>query len=122
MSLFNGGRYDTFGDWAKATGEVFPAHVVFRKPIFEDDFVEAGMRAYLTGVEVEGEEIKLFFYFGDDFDHNKRMFRQSYYGREALGLDPKKLYTALETNDYQEYYSVYAMKTDKILDYLCSIP
>jgi hypothetical protein len=112
----SGADVKTFADLSRVPGERFPIGVRFRKPIFDDDFVEAGMRAWFTGFEVYPDgEIKLFFYFGaDDYNHNKRLFRKAYYKNG----DKNTLVTAEEAGYYEEYYSVYAMATDLVDDYL----
>lgn len=88
-----------------------PIKVEFKQFIFEDDFVEEGMHAYLTHVEYADEDecYKLFFDFSEFFDHNQPLFEETYYPNkhtDALNLD-KDMYTAIEAGCYQPQYSVY---------------
>lgn len=52
--------------------------VQFKKPIFEDDFPEKGMTAWLTDVEWDNRygSYKLYFYFGEHEDVNKKYFKK----------------------------------------------
>ena len=48
----------------KGNGHMLPIPVVFNEVIFDDDFVEPGMRALLTGIEEhDGSTLNLFFLF-----------------------------------------------------------
>jgi hypothetical protein len=105
----------TFDDVANLSGECFPIPVKFRKVLFEDDFVEPGMIALLTGVERDGEDgIKLYFWFGDHYEHNRKMFKRSYYAPNG----GSKMLTAEEAGQYDHYYSVYANPGDECTDFL----
>ena len=86
--------------------------VQFLKPIFEDDFVEKGMKAWLTDVEWEkkSECYKLYFDFSDFEAENAKYFKASYYPNavtEEKNLPKKQFYTALEAGQYEAKYSVY---------------
>ena len=84
--------------------------VQFIRPIFEDDFVERGMQAWLTGVEwcERSKCYELFFDFTEFEAVNAKYFRETYYpnARTArLGVDKSK-YTAQEAGQYSPKYSV----------------
>lgn len=92
-----------------------PIEVVFKQPLSEDDFIETGMKAYLTGAETHTNEIvKLFFYFDDHFDTNKKLFKKVFYDHSK---DDKKLYTAFESDNYDPYYSVFVGAEEEIFNY-----
>ncbi len=87
--------------------------VQFIKPIFEDDFVEKGMKAWLVDVEWAEREkcYKLYFDFTDFEAENDRYFKATFYPNchtkaieEATG---RKLFTAKESGWYTAKYSVY---------------
>lgn len=85
--------------------------VQFLKPIFEDDFPERGMTAWLTAVEWEAKNecYKLYFDFTKFEAINTKYFQESYYENRITresGLQ-KQLYTALEAGQYTPKYSVY---------------
>lgn len=86
--------------------------VQFCDIIFEDDFVEKGMKAWLTGIEWDSRHkwYDLYFDFSDFEDHNAKYFRRTYYGNrntqkieESTG---RTLFTAIETGNYEPKYSV----------------
>ena len=85
--------------------------VQFIKPIFEDDFVEKGMVAWLTDIEwtPRNECYELFFDFTEFEDHNDKYFKRSFYGPASGGIasSPRKLYTAKEVGEYNPKHSVY---------------
>lgn len=87
--------------------------VQFLKPIFEEDFVEKGMTAWLTDVEWDNsnEGYKLYFDFTDFEEQNEKYFKLVYgsnYHTEALQLDRcENKYTAKEAGYYTQKYSVY---------------
>jgi hypothetical protein len=87
--------------------------VQFIKPIFEDDFVEKGMKAWLTDVEWDtrtNDCYKLYFDFSDFETENAKYFKQSYYANLATknkGLPVRPFYTALEADQYEPKYSVH---------------
>lgn len=80
--------------------------VVFLKPIFEDDFPERGMKAWLTKIErtpglddeLTGERAyKLYFDFTDFEKENDKYFTECYYpNTHTKKLPDKQLYTAKE--------------------------
>lgn len=82
--------------------------VQWLKPIFEDDFPERGMTAWLTAVEWEdGEQCyKLYFDFKEFEAVNAKYFREVYYANVHTGHD-KEMFTALEAGQYTPKYSVY---------------
>jgi hypothetical protein len=90
--------------------------VQFVKPIFEDDFVEIGMKAWLTRFEYDLEKdpelIQLFFDFSDFEKENMKYFRETYYGnrytKEIEEKTGRSLFTAIETGNYSPKYSVWA--------------
>lgn len=88
--------------------------VVFMKPIFEDSFVERGMKAWLTGVEWNdsNECYQLFFDFSEFEKENAKYFRETYYPNrftsEIEAKTGRKFFTAIEAG----YYNV------KTWDYL----
>lgn len=88
--------------------------VQFLKPIFEDDFPERGMKAWLTAIEWKpnSECYKLFFDFGEHEAHNRKYFRETYYPNRhtaAAGLEAngRTKFTAIEAGVYSPKYSVY---------------
>ena len=87
--------------------------VQFIKPIFEDDFVEKGMKAWLVDIEWAKREkcYKLYFDFTDFEAENDRYFKATFYSNqhtkaieEATG---RTLFTAKESGWYTPKYSVY---------------
>lgn len=85
--------------------------VQFVKPIFEDDFPEKGMKAWLTDIEWsdKDESYKLFFDFKEFEEYNDPYFKEVYYSNihtKKLGIE-KPLYTAKEAGVYNPKYSVY---------------
>ncbi len=93
--------------------------VVFMKPIFEDSFVERGMKAWLTGVEWNdsNECYQLFFDFSDFEEENAKYFRATYYpNRTTADIELKtgrKLFTALEAGHYNAKTSDYLSVGDE---------
>ena len=82
--------------------------VQFLKPIFEDDFAERGMTAWLTGIEWDEKLgcFELFFDFSEFETINEKYFREVYFpNRHTSGY--KKMYTALEAGQYNPKYKVY---------------
>lgn len=81
--------------------------VQFLEPIFEDDFVERGMKAWLTGVEWEQRTgcYKLFFDFSEFEAENEKYFRETYFANiHTANLPPKSYYTAKEIGNYNPKY------------------
>ena len=85
--------------------------VQFKKFIFEDDFVERGMTAWLTDVEWEqgSECYKLYFDFTEFEDINDKYFKQSYHpNRHTASISTdRSTFTAKEAGCYDPKYSVY---------------
>ena len=84
--------------------------VQFVKPIFEDDFPEKGMKAWLTDIEWCDDNMcyNLFFDFKDFEDYNDAYFKEQYYPNIHTNCYAKKpLYTAKEAGMYNPKYSVY---------------
>lgn len=87
--------------------------VQFLKPIFEDDFVEKGMKAWLVDVEwVERKgRYKLYFNFTDFDAENDKYFKATFhpYQRTKTLKDTteRELFTAKECGWYTPKYSVY---------------
>jgi len=78
--------------------------VVFLGPIFEDDFPEKGMKAWLTDiVKCEDEEcFKLHFDFTEFEEENEKYFKADYYDKNHVAC-----LTAKEVDMYNPKYSVY---------------
>ena len=84
--------------------------VQFIKEIFEDDFVERGMTAWLTAIDYDdrAECYKLYFDFTEFESINDKYFREMYYpNRHTAKLNCKELYTAKEAGIYKPKYWVY---------------
>lgn len=88
--------------------------VQFKKPIFEDDFPERGMKAWLTGIEVSkeyNEHYTLYFDFSAFEEENLKYFRQVYYPNihthKIAAETGRSLFTAIEAGCYNPKYSVY---------------
>lgn len=86
--------------------------VQFLKPIFEDDFPEKGMTAWLTDIVWDGRAgcYKLYFDFSEFEDINDKYFKQSYYPNVHTAhlkyANGRELFTAKESNMYFPKYSV----------------
>lgn len=82
--------------------------VKFLKSIFEDDFTERGMIAWLTGVEYSKHDCSyiLYFDFSEFEEYNKKYFRETYYPNIHTGNE-KPFYTAIEAGMYTPKLSVY---------------
>ena len=87
--------------------------VQFIKPIFEDDFVEKGMKAWLVDVEWAKREkcYKLYFDFTEFEVENDKYFKATFYPNchtkaieEATG---RTLFTAKESGWYTPKYYAY---------------
>lgn len=94
----------------KITTDILDAvKVKFLKPIFEDDFPERGMKAWLTHVEYDtkNECYKLYFDFTDFENENDKYLTESYFpNRHTVGIE-KALFTAKEAGCYNNKYNVY---------------
>lgn len=85
---------------------VFAVRVAFKKPIFDDDFVERGMQAWFVGWEKDAKvgSLLLYFDFADFEQQNEKYFRRTFYGTSS---SDKRLLTAHEAGQYDPKYSVY---------------
>lgn len=106
--------------------------VQFLRPIFEDDFPDKGMKAWLTDIEWSDQDgcYILYFDFTDFLEENKKYFKECYYpNRHTKELEEsgRILFTALEAGYYEPKYSVYfsvgegrddAAFTEEIKNYL----
>jgi hypothetical protein len=85
--------------------------VQFLKEIFEEDFVEKGMTAWLTDIRWEESlgTYNLFFDFSEFEEENLKYFKASYYVNSITKQKNlnKPLYTAIEAGYYTSKYSVY---------------
>ena len=87
--------------------------VAFLKPIFEDDFVEAGMQAWFIAADwhKEVECFKLYFNFEDFERVNDKYFRETFHPNihtaKSCPNATKKFFTAMEAGWYNPRYSVY---------------
>lgn len=84
--------------------------VVFKKQIWEEDFPERGMTAWLTGIEwnKRNECYELFFDFKDFEVENDKYFKEVYFPNvHTRELAEKPLYTAKEAGYYNPKYSVF---------------
>lgn len=81
--------------------------VIFKKPIFEDDFVERGMQAWFVGWETNTrvECMNLYFDFTEFEAENEKYFKRTFYGSGANRAG--QLLTAKEAGAYDPKYSVY---------------
>ena len=87
--------------------------VQFLKPIFEEDFPEKGMRAWLTDVKWDSRHAcyQLFFDFTDFEALNEKYFKRCYHPNrhtaEIEAATDRRLFTAREAGHYDSKYSVY---------------
>lgn len=87
--------------------------VIFLKPIFEDDFPEKGMSAWLVDVEWDKKHLcyKLYFDFAEFEAENEKYFKAVYYSnRRTAELEAstgRKMFTAKEAGFYDPKYSVH---------------
>ncbi len=86
--------------------------VQFLKPIFEGDFVERGMKAWLTKIVKKEDMYELFFDFTEFEEENLQYFTETFYPNIHTGTD-KALYTAIEAQCYYPEYSVYFNTSDR---------
>lgn len=101
--------------------------VVFKKQIFEEDFPEKGMKAWLTDVHWDDKHgcYKLFFDFTEFEQENDKYMKCSYYPNRYTALLPnaphRNLFTAKEAGMYNNKHSVYfGISTDQRDDELFS--
>ena len=83
--------------------------VIFLKPIFEDDFPDRGMKAYLTHIDRLYEEgcWKLYFDFTEFEKENEKYLKADYYDKNGCAC-----LTAKEAGMYNNKYSVCFGETD----------
>lgn len=87
--------------------------VQFKKPIFEDDFVEKGMKAWLVDIEWAEREkcYKLYFDFTAFEVENDQYFKATFYpNRHTKAIEEatgRTLFTAKESGCYTPKYFVY---------------
>lgn len=86
--------------------------VMFLKPLFEDDFVERGMKAWLTKIEwsQETECYKLYFDFTEFEAENDKYLTETYYpNRHTRELEKtgRTLFTAKEAGMYHNKNTFY---------------
>lgn len=87
--------------------------VQFLKPIFEDDFPEKGMVAWLTDIEWDGRAgcYTLYFDFSEFEAQNMKYFKERYHpNRHTKALEEatgRQAFTAIEAGMYTPKYSVY---------------
>lgn len=87
--------------------------VKFKKPIFEDDFPEKGMKAWLVDVEWSTREqcYRLYFDFSDFEEDNAKYFKAVYhpniYTKEIEAQTGRNKFTAIEAGCYNPKYDVY---------------
>ena len=78
--------------------------VQFLVPFDEEDFVERGMKAWLTGIEFDSENnsYTLFFDFTDFETENEKYFREIYYPNNNTPdiKRPRQMFTAIEAGYY----------------------
>ena len=77
--------------------------IQFKKPIFEDDFPEKGMKAWLTDIVKKDrtECYELYFDFTDFENENLKYFKAIYY--DEVG---EPTLTAIESDNYNQKYKV----------------
>jgi len=98
--------------------------VVFLKPLFEDDFAERGMTAWLTKIEWNPKVdcYELFFDFTEfEAENDKYLTRVYHPNRHTSVIDPNKnhrFYTAKEAGVYTNKTASYCspMKNGKCVD------
>lgn len=87
--------------------------VKFLKQIFEEDFPEKGMIAWLTDIEWDSgyDCYNLFFDFREFEEHNDKYFKEVYWPnihtKKLEAETGRKLFTAKEAGCYNPKYSVY---------------
>lgn len=83
--------------------------VQFLQPIFEGDFVERGMKAWLIKITKHKDMYELFFDFAEFEQENDKYMTESFY---MYGKQGKDLGTAKEAGYYQNKYSVFFCTSD----------
>jgi hypothetical protein len=112
MASFSTLEHLTMGSIPKLRGEQLPIPVIFREVLFEDDFIEKGMRGLLTGAEHEDGGVMLHFFLGVHRDWNRRFLRRTYFTEH-----PGKLINAEEKGVFDDYYSVWVPADGKCTDF-----
>jgi len=94
----------------------FPIKVKFKQTIFEDEFVESGMIAYLTKVEidenasdVEEEKVYCLWFNQEPFaSYNEILLTDCYYPNiHTVDLPKKQYYTAKEAGMFKMRWTSY---------------
>lgn len=110
--------------------------VQFKKSIFEDDFVESGMTAWLTDIKWLDHYgcYDLYFDFTEFEDVNAKYFKRVYYPNiHTKGISTtRELFTAKEAGLYEPKYSTFfSVSSDKrddvlfekeVMEYLKELP
>ena len=99
----------------KVFNKDFPIKVKFKKSIFDDSFVEEGMIAYLTKVEIEDkysdpESVVYEISFNQEpfMEHNEVLLTEGYYSNIHTGYSgDKEFYTAKEAGCFDKRWSDY---------------
>lgn len=92
--------------------------VQFLKPIFEDDFPDKGMKAYLTDIKFSetSDCYKLFFDFSEFESENMKYFKTEYYPnihtKKLQNETGRRFFTAIEAGFYKPKYSIYFSTSD----------
>lgn len=80
--------------------------VQFLQPIYEEDFVERGMKAWLTKVEWDQEDdcYNMYFDFGDFEKENAKYFTCCYHSNSRTNLitTDRREFTAIEAGYYEQ--------------------
>ncbi len=91
--------------------------VQFLKPIFEEDFPERGMKAWLTKIEKHDKYgcYKLYFDFSEFEEENDKYFTEKYFHNSKVSsfVKSKALYTAKEAGYYSPKYDVFFGRIDE---------
>lgn len=91
----------------------FPIKIKFKQTIFEDEFVESGMIAYLTKVEIDesdSEETVYCLWFNQEpfAKYNQTLLTECYYPNiHTKGLPDKQYYTAKEAGMFKMRWTSY---------------
>jgi hypothetical protein len=87
--------------------------VQFLRPIFEDDFVEKGMKAWLVDIDWDNTHgcYQLYFDFTEFEAENDKYLKEVFHPNRRTALLPdsnsRRLFTAKEAGQYSPKYSVY---------------
>lgn len=99
----------------KVFNKDFPIKVKFKKSIFDDSFVEEGVIAYLTKVEIEDkysdpESIVYELSFNQEpfIEHNEILLTECYFPNiHTRNIEDKTFYTAKEAGCFDKRWSDY---------------